>query len=83
MFPPPGARVLLMTKENPAEPRFDDLLRELESQVDRLERGDLPLEDALSSFEKGMGIAKRAAQILDGAEAKVEELLEGQGAPGE
>ena len=57
------------------ETSFDDLLRSLETEVEKLERGELSLEDSLASFEKGMAIAKQAGVILDGAEAKVEELL--------
>ena len=54
---------------------FDDLLRSLETEVEKLERGELSLEEALASFEKGIAIAKRAGVILDGAEAKVQQLL--------
>ena len=57
------------------ESSFDDLLRSLETEVEKLERGELSLEESLASFEKGMAIAKQAGVILDGAEAKVEQLL--------
>jgi exodeoxyribonuclease VII small subunit len=57
------------------EASFDNLLRSLESEVEKLERGELSLEEALASFEQGITIAKRAGVILDGAEAKVEQLL--------
>ena len=33
------------------------------------------MEESLASFERGVAIAKRAGVILDGAEAKVEQLL--------
>ena len=61
------------TPEN--DTSFDDLLRSLETEVQKLERGELSLEEALASFEKGIAIAKKAGVILDGAEAKVEQLL--------
>ena len=57
------------------DPSFDDLLRTLETEVERLEGGELSLEESLASFEKGVAIAKQAGVILDGAEAKVEQLL--------
>lgn len=61
------------TTEN--NPSFDDLLRSLEGEVEKLEGGELSLEESLASFEKGIAIAKKAGLILDGAEAKVEQLL--------
>ena len=65
------------------EASFDTLLRSLESEVEKLERGELSLEEALAAFEEGITIAKRAGVILDGAEAKVEQLLSERDAPSE
>ena len=65
----------------PATPeRFEDLLGRLRALVERLEGGNLPLEDSLRAFEEGMELCKRGAVILDGAEKKVEMLLGGAGA---
>lgn len=57
--------------------RFDDILTRLRSIVDRLEGGNLSLEDSLHSFEQGMELCRRGASILDAAEKKVEVLLAG------
>ena len=57
------------------EPRFEELLATLEAVVQRLELGEQPLEEALDDFEKGVEIARRADAILEGAEARVEQLL--------
>jgi exodeoxyribonuclease VII small subunit len=57
--------------------RFDDILTRLRSIVDRLEGGNLSLEDSLHSFEQGMELCRRGAAILDAAEKKVEVLLAG------
>jgi exodeoxyribonuclease VII small subunit len=57
--------------------RFDDILTRLRSIVDRLEGGNLSLEDSLHSFEQGMELCRRGAGILDAAEKKVEVLLAG------
>jgi exodeoxyribonuclease VII small subunit len=66
------------TPEPPATPdRFDDILTRLRSIVDRLEGGNLSLEDSLHSFEQGMELCRRGAAILDAAEKKVEILLAG------
>ncbi len=54
---------------------FEEILTALETEVQRLERGDLPLEDALASFERGMTLAKQGSSTLEAAEKKVELLL--------
>ena len=55
--------------------RFEDLLGRLRALVERLESGNLPLEESLKAFEEGMDLCRRGAGILDGAEKKVETLL--------
>jgi exodeoxyribonuclease VII small subunit len=55
--------------------RFDEILVRLRSLVERLEGGNLPLEDGLRFFEEGMDLCKRGAEILDRAEKRVEVLL--------
>ena len=60
--------------------RFEDLLGRLRALVERLEGGNLPLEDSLKAFEEGMELCKRGSLILDGAEKKVEMLLGGASA---
>jgi exodeoxyribonuclease VII small subunit len=58
-----------------APERFEDLLGRLRALVERLEGGNLPLEESLRAFEEGMELCKRGGRILDGAEKKVEMLL--------
>ena len=60
-----------------APERFDDILVRLRALVDRLEGGNLSLEDSLRSFEEGMDLCRRGAGILDEAEKRVEVLLAG------
>ena len=57
--------------------RFDDILTRLRALVERLEGGNLSLEDSLQSFEQGMELCRRGSAILDAAEKKVEVLLAG------
>ena len=54
---------------------FEESVKQLAEIVDKLEGGDLPLDEAVSLFESGMQIAKRSQAQLDRAEKKVEELL--------
>ena len=55
--------------------RFDEILSRLRALVERLESGNLPLEESLRSFEEGMDLCRRGSAILDGAEKKVETLV--------
>lgn len=58
-----------------ATPSFEAGLERLEALVDRLEQGDLPLEDALAAFEEGVALTRRCAGQLDAAERRIEELV--------
>ncbi len=60
-----------------SETGFEQLLAELEEISDSLERGDLPLDDALGRFELGIERLRAAAALLDAAHGRVEELVEG------
>jgi exodeoxyribonuclease VII small subunit len=63
--------------------RFDEILTRLRGVVEKLEGGNLSLEDSLKFFEEGIGLCRRGATILDSAERKVEVLLGGTAnAPG-
>jgi exodeoxyribonuclease VII small subunit len=59
------------------EARFEDVLARLGSVVEKLETGDLPLEDSLSLFEEGVRLSRIGAARLDEAERRVERLLRG------
>jgi exodeoxyribonuclease VII small subunit len=54
---------------------FEVSIAELAEIVEKLEAGELPLEDALALFERGMKLAKASQTILDRAERRVEQLL--------
>jgi exodeoxyribonuclease VII small subunit len=62
-----------------ALPKFEECLQRLEKIVDELERGDIPLEKALTLFEEGMGLSNSCRKELDEAEGKVEILLKQNG----
>ncbi len=54
---------------------FEHALAELEALVERLEHGDLPLDDALKSFERGVALTRQCQGALKAAQQKVEILL--------
>lgn len=58
-----------------AEPTFEQALSRLAEIVEKLEGGDLPLEESLALFEEGVRLARRSQTTLDQAEQKLEELL--------
>ncbi|MBI4508491.1 MAG: exodeoxyribonuclease VII small subunit [Deltaproteobacteria bacterium] len=57
--------------------RFDVVLERLTSAVQRLEQGNLPLEESLRAFEEGVILARRGHALLDAAERRVEMLTKG------
>lgn len=58
---------------------FEKALARLEEIVASLEKGDLPLEDALKLFEEGMSISRFCSRKLEEAERRVEILLKNEG----
>ncbi|MCW9027886.1 MAG: exodeoxyribonuclease VII small subunit [Kangiella sp.] len=57
---------------------FENQLQELESIVEQLEGGELPLDDALKVFEKGVKLSRQCQQLLAEAEQKVTILMDNQ-----
>jgi exodeoxyribonuclease VII small subunit len=70
-----GAAPSVETEAAETPPDFETSLTELESIVDRLEEGDLPLEEALASFEAGVALTRRCAEQLAAVERRVEVLM--------
>lgn len=54
---------------------FEDTLKRLEEIVDTLEKGDIPLDDAIKLFEEGIKASKICKEKLEGAEKKIKELI--------
>lgn len=57
------------------ENSFETSLSELESIVQSLETGDLPLEDSLELFEKGIKLSRECRKRLANAERRIEILM--------
>lgn len=60
---------------------FEKSLDALEKLVEELEHGELPLEQALKQFERGLALTRTCQEALKQAEQKVEMLLEKNGQP--
>lgn len=65
-----------MSDTTPSPQDFAATVDQLETIVERLESGELSLEDALGAFEQGVRLTRDAQQRLDTAELKVRALSE-------
>lgn len=76
---------LIKTAENAAMARkktaldFEQSLTDLQTLVERLENGQLSLEDSLTAFEQGIRLTRDCQDALAAAEVKVQQLLERDG----
>jgi exodeoxyribonuclease VII small subunit len=67
-----------MTDTPVSEMSFEQAMSELESVVDRLERGEVPLDESIKLYERGAELKKRCETKLSEAEEKVAQItLEG------
>lgn len=53
---------------------FEATLAELEGLVERMEQGEIPLEESLKDFERGIELTRKCQQALKDAEQKVQQL---------
>jgi exodeoxyribonuclease VII small subunit len=58
---------------------FEEHLTQLETVVERLERGDLTLEESVRLFEEGMKLSQACKEELEQAEGRIQVLVEGKG----
>jgi exodeoxyribonuclease VII small subunit len=57
---------------------FEDDLKKLESVVEKLERGDLALDQSVKLFEEGMKLSNACKEELDKAEGRIQVLVQGR-----
>ncbi|MCX8580923.1 MULTISPECIES: exodeoxyribonuclease VII small subunit [unclassified Gilliamella] len=60
---------------NNNEVSFEETIKQLEAIVTQLENGDLPLDEALNEFEKGIKLARSGQKQLNEAEQRIQILL--------
>lgn len=71
-----------MTETPVAEMTFEQAMAALEQVVERLDRGDVPLEESIALYERGSDLKARCEAKLKEAQEKVAKLtLDGSGAP--
>jgi len=59
---------------------FEESINELTSIVSKIEQGQIPLQDSLEQYEKGMTLIKHCRDILTKAEKRIEKISESQSA---
>ena len=63
-----------MTPKKAKELSFEEGLAQLEALAERMERGDLPLDDLLAAYEEGAQLAKTLQGRLEQAKARLSEV---------
>jgi exodeoxyribonuclease VII small subunit len=71
---------LTQTLNEGTTPGFADNIEKLESIVERLEHEDMPLETMIGLFEEGMRLSRICKDTLDESQARVDMLVEKNGA---
>ncbi|ADC48371.1 MULTISPECIES: exodeoxyribonuclease VII small subunit [Alkalihalophilus] len=58
---------------------FEEAMEQLETIVEKLEQGDVPLEEAISMFQEGMQLSKECHSKLTSVEKKMDQILHADG----
>ena len=58
------------------KPSFEEALTQLEEITERIEKGEIGLEESIAQYERGMGLVKQCRDILTKAEHKIQQLQE-------
>ena len=73
----------LAAMDGAADPvgQYEEAMKELEGIVQKMERGDLRLDESLKLFERGVALTRACRESLDRAELKVKTLLDASATP--
>ena len=63
-------------KDDLGELSFEESIKELTNIVGKIEQGQIPLQDSLEQYEKGMALIKQCKTILQNAEKRIEKISE-------
>ena len=70
-----------MVKKSTAKLNFESALNDLEVLIEKMETGELSLEESLKNFEQGISLARQCQEALKDAEQKIQILIEQNGEP--
>jgi len=65
-------------KDDISKLNFEQAIKGLTSIVERIEQGEIPLQDSLAEYEKGMALIKHCRGILQKAEKRIEKISKEQ-----
>lgn len=77
----PKKKTARSSADAPAEVDFEAAMKELEGLVERMEKGELTLEESLRMYERGVALFRTCQQALKDAEQKVHKLSSVDGQP--
>ncbi len=63
-------------KDDLGELSYEESIKELTNIVGKIEQGQIPLQDSLEQYEKGMALIKQCRTILQKAEKRIEKISE-------
>ena len=63
-------------KDDISKLSFEEAIKELTSIVGKIEQGEIPLQDSLTQYERGMALIKHCQNILRTAEKRIEKISE-------
>lgn len=72
-----------MSKGKGQPPRFEEAVEQLESILERIESGEIGLEESLAEYERGMKLIQHCRAILGRAEQRIRELTPAETAEGD
>ena len=64
-----------MARKDVSNKNFESAMEEIEQVVEQIESGELPLEESLAAYEKGVGLVKFCYQKLNEVEKRIEFLV--------
>ena len=62
------------TEDDISKLNFEDAIKQLRTIVDKIEQGQIPLQDSLEQYEQGMALIQHCRQILQKAEKRIEKI---------
>ena len=62
------------TEDDISKLNFEDAIKQLRSIVDKIEQGQIPLQDSLEQYEQGMALIQHCRRILQKAEKRIEKI---------
>ena len=65
-------------KNDTVRPGFEESIKELAGIVGKIEQGQIPLQDSIEQYERGMELIKHCREILQKAEQRIEKISEGK-----